>query len=109
MTADNLPRPYQLLARIVALSAHATVGPDATMRRHPIGDDVARLAQDLAVELWRAGMDEHRAGMGTVDSDYDAHLYCPGLHPDELTRLLGVPTVPPSDPAKDLGRGRSFR
>lgn len=94
-----LPRPYVLLADIVDRVSRPNIDRFYVMER----------IQDLAVELWRAGQDEHRAGMGTIDSDYDAHLYCPKLHPDELTRMLGVPTVPASDPTKDYGRGRTIR
>ena len=101
---DQLPRPYQLLAQLADGADFVRTDLD---RRH--GRDMLALIQELAVELWRAGQDEHRAGMGTIDSDYDAPLYCPKIHPDELTRMIGVPTVPPSDPAKDLGRGRSIR
>lgn len=91
-----LPHPYQLLEQIVEASGNA-------YRQSA----VRRLAQELAVELWKAGQVEHRA-MGSIDSEYDPPLWCKGASIEEVTRQVGVPWGA-SNPARDLGRGRSYR
>lgn len=92
MTAP-LPRPYQLLAEIVAEYGDL----------HPLLCDTV---QELAIELWRAGQTERRA----IDLfEYDPPLWCHGMLLEEVTRAVGVPTVAPSVPGRDLGRGRTIR
>lgn len=89
----TLPRPYQLLAELV----------DEYGELHPL---LCSTVQELVFELWRAGQTEKRA-MNSYE--YDPPLWCGGMHPDEVTRAVGVPTVAASDPRKDLGRGRTIR
>lgn len=96
---DQLPRPYQLLAQLAAL----TSGPDLEGVGGP-GDDIRAIVQDLAMELWKAGQTEKRA----MDSyEYDPPLWARGMFIEEVARAVGVPTVAASDPARDLGRGAS--
>jgi hypothetical protein len=94
----TLPRPYQLLAEIVSTFDGLSHANDR--------DKCQELAVQLAIELWRAGMTEKRAGMSTNESDYDAPLWCKGMFLEEVTAAVGVPTVAASDPMRDLGRNR---
>lgn len=104
----RLPRAYQLCENIAA-SARLIGDYPAGVTRDVIAAAIVDYAQELVGELWRAGQTERAAGMGTIESDYDAPLWCRGAFIEEVTAACQVPTVAASDPAKDLGRGRSRR
>lgn len=106
MDLNKLPRPYQLLAEI---NEYTDLIEDGTYTGAGCTSNITRLVQELTRELWVAGMSERHAGMGTNDSDHDAPLWARGAFLEEVTAAVGVPTVQPSDPARDLGRGRALR